>query len=70
MQYLIGLGLIILWSLGFVAQFTFFGFMQIILIMALLNYTLKKISKLKTSIKTKEVIKTAHINLNSSNKAA
>lgn len=70
MQYLIGLGLIILWSLGFVAQFTFFGFVQIILIMALLNYSLKKIMKLKTSIKTKEVIKAEQISLKSSNKAA
>jgi predicted membrane protein len=70
MQYLIGLGLIILWSLGFIAQFTFFGFVQIILITALFNYSLKKISKLKSSTKTKEVIKTEQTNFDSGNKAA
>lgn len=61
MLHIIGLGLLIIWSLGFIAPYTIFGFIEILLITFFLNYFLKKINVLvfyKTGHIKKSVLKT------------
>ncbi|HSL90073.1 MAG TPA: hypothetical protein VK870_12285 [Ignavibacteriaceae bacterium] len=63
---IIGFGFLMLWSVGFIAPFTFFGFIQIFLATALLNYLLRKIASLKISIKNRKAAKTIGTSLKSS----
>ena len=46
MNYIIGLSLLLLWSLGFFVPYTISGFIQILLLIAFLNFLLKKTVRL------------------------
>jgi hypothetical protein len=52
MFQIIGLSLLVIWSLGLLAPYTITGFIQIMLMTAILNYLLKKINTLNL-LKTK-----------------
>jgi hypothetical protein len=54
---IIGFGFLMLWSVGFIAPFTLFGFIQIFLATALLDYLLRKIASLKISIRNRKAAK-------------
>ena len=46
MSYILGLSLLLLWSLGYFVPFTIIGFIEILVIIAFLNFLLRKISSL------------------------
>lgn len=48
-----GLGIIMVWSLGFLVPYTLIGFIEILLIISLSIFLLNKISKMK-NVTTKE----------------
>ena len=47
MFHIIGLIMILVWSLGFLTPYTIIGFIEVLLITVLLNFLLKKISRLE-----------------------
>jgi len=46
MFHIIGISLLLTWSLGLLAPYTITGFIEILLMTAILNFLLKKISSL------------------------
>jgi len=47
MFHIIGLIMILVWSLGFLTPYTIIGFIEVLLITVLLNFLLKKIRRLE-----------------------
>lgn len=46
MQLIVGLGLLLLWSLGFLTPYSLIGFIELLLIIACLKFLTKKIKSL------------------------
>ncbi len=53
MSNVFGLGIIMLWSLGFLFPYTYIGFLEILLILSLSIFLLNKIPKIKHLITEK-----------------
>ncbi|MFZ1281533.1 MAG: DUF5670 family protein [Ignavibacteriaceae bacterium] len=47
MPHIVGLGLLLLWSLGFLTPYSLIGFIEILIILALVHYILRKVNKQK-----------------------
>lgn len=63
MSNIIGFGWLILWSVGFIAPFTLFGFLQILLATAITNYLLGKIISMRKLIRNRIAAKITAIGL-------
>jgi predicted membrane protein len=50
MYHIMGIGILMLWSLGFLVPFTLIGFIEILLIISFLILLMNKIRKLRSVI--------------------